>query len=59
MAAPTAPQPPASLPVGGPPPTDTPTFGEKWAFRAFLILFFLTLIIGLLHYLFSFYKYRS
>ena len=25
----------------------------------FFILFFLTLIIGLLHFLFSFYKYRS
>ena len=38
------------------PPTDKPTTGERWAFWAFVILFLLTLITGLLHYLFSFYK---
>jgi hypothetical protein len=41
------------------PPTDKPTTGERWAFWAFVILFLLTLIIGLLHFLFSFFKYRS
>ncbi len=51
----TAPQPPAApLAV-----SDKPTFGETWAFRAFLILFFLTLIIGLLHFLFSKIKYST
>ncbi len=49
----TAPQPPA------PPVVEKPTFGETWAFRAFFVLFFLTLIIGLLHFLFSRLKYSS
>ena len=53
----TAPQPPAAPPAA--PVADKPTFGETWAFRAFLILFFLTLIIGLLHFLFSKIKYST
>ena len=52
MAAPTAPQPTT-------PSVDQPTFGERWAFRLFVLLFLLTLLIGLLHYLLSYFKYRT
>ncbi len=35
------------------------TPGDVWAFRAFVILFLLTLLIGLTHFLLMFLKYRS
>lgn len=38
------------------PPPDKPTFGDVWAVRSFFLLFLLTLLVGLLHFLFSYIK---
>lgn len=51
MAAHPAPQTPATTPVA-----DKPSVGDVWAFRAFVMVFLLTLLIGLLNFLFSFFK---
>jgi len=51
VAANPAPQTPAANPS-----TDKPSFGDVWAFRAYVLMFLLTLLIGLLHFLFSFIK---
>jgi hypothetical protein len=40
-------------------PPDKPTFGDVWAFRSFVILFLLTLLIGLTHFLLSAMKYAN
>jgi len=46
-----APQTPATTPAA-----DKPSFGEVWAFRVYVLMFLLTLLIGLLNFLFSFFK---
>ena len=46
-----APQTPAANPTA-----DKPSAADIWAFRAFALLFLLTLLIGLLNFLFSFFK---
>jgi hypothetical protein len=57
MAATVTPQKPAASPL--PPTVETATFGERWAFRLFVLMFLLTLLVGLLHYLFSYFKYQQ
>jgi hypothetical protein len=45
-----------------PPTTTTPekaSTGDVWAFRLFVVLFFLTLIIGLSHFILSAIKYAN
>lgn len=37
----------------------THTEGDVWAFRAFAIMFLLTLLIGFVHFLLSYLKYRT
>jgi hypothetical protein len=39
--------------------TDKPTFGDVWAFRLFLLLFMLTLIVGFAHFLLSYFKHQQ
>lgn len=51
MAAHPAPQTPATTPAA-----DKPSTGDVWAFRAFVMVFLLTLLVGLLNFLFSFFK---
>lgn len=52
----------AATPAPTPPAASTPatsSVGDVWAFRAFAILFFLTLIIGLSSFILSAIKYRT
>ena len=58
MATKPAPAPPPAAPTVQA-PGGRASVGDVWAFRLFAILFGLTLIIGLLNYLFSYLKYRS
>jgi hypothetical protein len=53
----------AATPAPTSPQTTTPpekaSVGDVWAFRLFVILFFLTLIIGLGHFILSAIKYAN
>jgi hypothetical protein len=61
VAAKPAPAPPPAAPTL--PAVQTPgeraSVGDTWAFRLFVFLFLGTLLIGLLNFLFSYFKYRS
>jgi hypothetical protein len=50
-----APQTPAATAAAA----DHPSFGDRWAFRLFVLLFIVTLLIGLIAFLFSFLKHQA
>lgn len=50
------PQPPAAPAATT---TDKISFGDRWAFRLFVLLFIVTLLIGLIAFLFSFLKHQA
>lgn len=52
------PQPPAA-PAATATATDKISFGDRWAFRLFVLLFIVTLLIGLIAFLFSFLKHQA
>lgn len=51
------PQPPAAPAAAT--ATDKISFGDRWAFRLFVLLFIVTLLIGLIAFLFSFLKHQA